>query len=344
MFESNTYDAIMERIMDKMPATVATDEGSFLYTAAGPVGIEHEQIYAAMDVALTASFITTAPMEYLVLAGKTWGLTPHEATPAVWSVVVTPSIMSTRIGTRFNCGTMNLVTTGRVEAGIWELTCETAGSIGNTLSGDLVPISYIYGMEKAELYELLVAGSDAETEEEFRKRLLFHIQKPAATGNIYNYIEWATSVTGVGAAKVFPTWNGPGTVKVVITNSEKRAAEPALVNAVAAYIEEERPIGASVTVTSGTELPINISANIRLKSGYVLSTVQANFKDAVAAYLEENAFVMDYLPISRIGSILLDIDGIGDYDDLRVNDGTTNIDLSAEQIAIIGTVVLEVIV
>lgn len=342
MYESNTYDAIMERIMDRMPSNVATDGGSFLYTAAGPVGIEHEQMYAAMDATLDAAFIMTAPMKYLKIAAASWGITPHEATPAVWSAIVTPSAMSTRVGSRFNCGTINLITTARISEGIWELTCETPGTVGNTLNGSLVPISYVYGLEDIALYELITAGSDEETEEEFRKRLLFHIQKPAASGNVNNYIEWATSVTGVGAAKVFPTWDGAGTVKVVITDSDKREAPEALINAVYAYIEDQRPIGADVTVVSGTELPINIAADISIKEGYVLATVQANFKAAITEYLEEHAFAMDYLPISRVGSILLATDGIEDYANLRVNNDTENIDLSADEIAVIGTVALEV--
>ena len=122
MFESNTYDAIMQRTMEKMPSNVAKDEGSFLYTAAGPVSSEHEQIYAAMDNLLLQSFVQTASMDNLKIIASAYGITPHEATPAIWSAVVAPAAMSTRIGSRFNCGDINLVTTGQVSEGVWELT------------------------------------------------------------------------------------------------------------------------------------------------------------------------------------------------------------------------------
>lgn len=344
MFEENTYDVIMQRVMDRIPATVVKDEGSFLYTAGGPIAAEHNQMYAAMDMLLLESFVQTASMENLKIIGSAYGLTPHEATPAVWSAVVAPALMSTRVGTRFNCGDVNLVTTGRVSEGVWELTCETAGTVGNKLSYDLIPIEYVYGLESIELYELLESGSDEEDVEDFRSRLLFHLQKPATSGNVYNYIEWATSVEGVGAAKVFPTWDGPGTVKVVITDSDKKAASSALVNEVAAYIETVRPIGASVTVTSGTELTINVAANVVIASGYVLSTIQADFKNRLTEYLEENAFAVDYLSMSEVGKILKTTEGVldYDYDSLRLNDSADNIDLSAEQIAVIGTVLLRV--
>jgi len=342
MFESNTYDAIMERVMDRMPSDIHHDEGSFLYTAAGPVGIEHEQIYASLDHVLSEAFIPSASMEYLQHFGEVYGITPHKATPAVWAAVVSPAAMSTRIGERFNCGDMNLVVTGQQSEGVWELTCETAGAEGNTLNADLVPISYIYGLESIYLSELLTAGSDDETADEYRARLLFHVQKPVASGNANSYIEWATSVDGVGAAKVFPLWAGNGTVKVVITDSDKRAAPAALVREVFEYIEEERPIGATVTVTSGTELPINVSAVLTLKSGYVASVVNEAFARRLTEYLEATAYTIDYLPISVVGCILLNTDGVEDYADLRINDGTENIDLSAEQIAVIGTIRTEV--
>lgn len=342
MFESQTYDTIMDRVMDKMPENVAKDEGSFLYTAAGPVGIEHEQMYAALDNMITQSFAMTASLDNLKIMAAAVGMEPHEATPAVWSAVVAPALMSTRVGARFNCGDMNLVVTGRKSEGIWELTCETPGAAGNTLSSELVPITFVSGLESITLYQLETAGSDAETEEEFRERYLFYLRKPAATGNVYNYIEWALSVDGVGAAKVFPTWNGGGTVKVVITSSDKKAAPSALINTVQAHIEEERPVGATVTVISGVELPINVSAAITMKPGYILQTIQGNFKAALTEYLEDNAFEIDYLPIARVGSILLGTEGVADYSNLRVNDGIENIDLSAEQIAVIGAVALEV--
>jgi len=344
MFEKNTYDAIMSRTMERYPSGLQTDEGSFLYTAAGPVGIEHEQMYAAMDIMLDECFVTTASRDGLILAGLSEGLSPHEASAAVWSARVTPSDLDVRMGARFNCGAMNLIVTGEITKGVWALTCETAGSAGNRISGDLIPIAYVYGLKGISLLEVITAGSDDEDTEDFRKRLLTHFQKPAASGNANSYIEWATSVNGVGAAKCFPLWQGPGTVKVVITDSNRRAATPALIAKVAEYIEQERPIGARVTVTSGEEISINVGAVVELKSGYALSTVQQNFADTLAAYLDDNAYEIDEVSISKVGCILLNTEGVKDYDfqSLRLNDGREDVILANDEIAVMGVAVLEV--
>ncbi|PKB52312.1 hypothetical protein CRH03_25265 [Clostridium sp. HMb25] len=48
---------------------------------------------------------------------------------------------------------------------------------------------------------------------------------------------------GVGAAKVFPLADGPGTVKVVIADEDRSGASAALINKVKEHIEGLRPIG-----------------------------------------------------------------------------------------------------
>lgn len=57
-------------------------------------------------------------------------------------------------------------------------------------------------------------------------------------------------VAGVGSAKVVELPGGPGTVGVTLVDSNDRAPSEEIVEAVTAHIEEERPIGAAVTVTA----------------------------------------------------------------------------------------------
>lgn len=80
--------------------------------------------------------------------------------------------------------------------------------------------------------------------------LLEYIRRPPAGGNKYDYEKWALSIDNVAAATCIPLAQGPGTVDVVIfadvetTGSEIPDAE--LLAEVAAYIEEVRPVTASV--------------------------------------------------------------------------------------------------
>lgn len=342
MYEEKTFEVILDRMLADVPDTLDKREGAIIWDALAPTAIEHQLLYIDIDTFLAEVFADTASREYLLKRAAERGLTPKEAEPAVWQVQIDPAGMEIPIGTRFNVDEMNLYVSAKIDRGVYYLTCETAGTVGNSLFGQVTPVNYIRGLVSAELTSLVDPGTDEEDTEEFRARYLKYIRRPAASGNIYDYYNWAMEVDGVGAAKVFPLWNGPGTVKVTITDANKRAASELLVNEVHDHIEEVRPIGATVTVDSGVELSINVKAQIKLKTGYVIATVQNDFHDRLDEYLKDNAYDMDYLPISKVGCLLLNTDGVADYSNLLINDGNENIDLTDVQIGVIGRVVLEV--
>lgn len=162
----------------------------------------------------------------------------------------------------------------------------------------------------------------------------------ATSGNANHYKLWSLEVAGVGDVKVFPLWNGAGTVKVVIIDSNKQPASSEIVNAVTTYIEENRPIGANVTVQSASALNINITATIVRDSNYTTEQVLTNVSTKITSYLKSIAFKQSYVSYAQIGSLILDSEGVLDYSNLTVNGGTSNITIGDEQVAILGQVVL----
>ena len=91
-------------------------------------------------------------------------------------------------------------------------------------------------------------GFNEETDDELRDRYFEKVSLPATSGSKYHYEQWAKEISGVGDAKCLSLWNGSGTVKVIIINSEKGVASEELINEVKTHIEENRPVGAEVTV------------------------------------------------------------------------------------------------
>lgn len=342
MYENQTFETIMDRMLDQVPSTLAKDEGSFMYSALAPVAIEHEAVYVDMDKVLQNAFADTADREHLIRKAKEIGLAPHKATAAVWSAKLTPEEMTLQTGARFNCGDVNLYVSGKTEDGLWKLTSETAGTIGNKLTDDVIPIDYIGGFVDLTLVDLITAGTDEESTEDFRSRYMTYKQTPAASGNEADYYNWAMAVDGVGAAKVFPLDSGNGTVKVVITDDNRRAASSALIETVKEYIEERRPVGASVTVKSGTEISVGVTAKVVLESGYTLDMVREAFQKAFTEYLQNGAFKLSYVGIAYTGNLLIDTDGVEDYSELKINGGTTNIVMNSDEIAVPGEITLEV--
>lgn len=342
MYEAITYEKILQRMLDHAPASMDKREGAILYDALAPTALEHQLLYIDLDTFLREVFTDTATREYLIKRAEERGVIPHPATSAVWKAQFKPARLDVDIGTRFNCDSMNLSVTGKLDDGVYELTCETAGQVGNGCQGTLIPINYVSGLESAVLTELLTPGNDDEETEAFRERYLTVLRKPSTSGNIYDYYNWTMACKGVGAAKIFPLAYGPGTVKVVVADENKSEATPALLKEVKDYIEEMRPIGATVTVASAVELPINVMAQIKIKNGLNLGEIQAVFRKALTDFLKDNAFDISYVGLARVGNILLETAGVEDYAGLTLNGTANNIALTDEQIAAAGAVTLEV--
>lgn len=333
---------ILERMLDEVSDDLDKREGSVIWDALAPASIEMCLAYLVIDQMIGEFYVDTASRESLILKAAERGLTPHEATPAIWQVKIEPEGLQLSSDDRFNCGDMNLYVSKRVGSGLWELTCETAGTDGNNLSENLLPINQIGGLTSINFTKIVEAGTDEEDTEDFRDRYLTYLQKPASSGNVNDYYNWAMSIDGVGAAKVFPLVNGNGTVGITIANSEMKAAGDTLCNNVYDYIETVRPVGATVTVKSATEKAVNVTAQIMLNSGYSLADASSGLTTALDEFLQDNAFETTYVSFAKIGNLLIDLNAVADYANLEINGASSNLALGDDEIAVVGSVQLEV--
>ena len=113
------------------------------------------------------------------------------------------------------------------------IVCDSAGVKGNVEKGKInrFPVT-IQGLISVTNEISTTGGSDKESDVELRKRFTEYVSHPITSGNKWQYISWAKSVDGVGDAKCLPLWNGAGTVKVIIVDSEKQLAGSELINKV----------------------------------------------------------------------------------------------------------------
>lgn len=222
------------------------------------------------------------------------------------------------------------------------------GSGANVPQGaiDTFPVA-INGAISVTNQEAVTNGYDAESDQEYLARYYERIRTPATSGNRYHYMNWAKEVTGVGDAKVTPLWAGDNTVKITIIDSNKQPASADLVNNVQKHIDPNvsglgegvAPIGAFATVESAQGKPINLSFNLTLETGRDLDGVVNNIRNEVSNYLKEIAFVESVVSYARVGSSILGANGVVDYTNLLVNQGTQNIELTEFQVPIIGEVI-----
>jgi uncharacterized phage protein gp47/JayE len=335
MFEAMTYENILADMLSRVTSDVDKREGSVIYDALAPCAFQLAQTYFSLNNFIDLVSGDTAVGEYLDRVVADYGITRKAATYAVRQIETTAAV---NIGTRWGLSGTTYIITEMVSANVYKASCEQLGSIGNTYSGVLENIDNVSGVT-ATLTSIITSGEDEETDANLRSRFYLQVQSPSTSGNVDNYKKWALEVIGAGDAKVFPLWNGNGTVKVLVVD-ENMAIDANLPAIVSTYIETVRPIGATVTVASPTGKSIGATANVVLDGSKTLADAQASFISALTSYLKETVFDVYSVSYAKIGSLLLATAGVQDYNTLLVNGGTANITIGDEELPIVGTVTL----
>jgi uncharacterized phage protein gp47/JayE len=128
------------------------------------------------------------------------------------------------------------------------VTSLTAGTVGNMQPED--SLSFLAappGVDAAATVVTMDGGTDTETDEELRSRILKRIQQPPMGGDQSDYEAWALAVPGVTRAWCSPNEMGIGTVTVRFLMDDLRASDdgwptPSDIATVADYIDQKRPV------------------------------------------------------------------------------------------------------
>ena len=361
--EMTTEEAIRNRMLSRISDEWDKTEGSYIYDSISPVSIEMVFIAMMAKKILKQGFIQTAEGIFLDYRSDEHGLSRKEATYAIGKIKIVGNIgakipkglkVATEADTVLDIQSVEFLTTedvviaeeGYVYAPIQAMN---AGSIGNVTANKIIVVmesnSNITSITNEEQ---TLGGTDIELDDNLRSRTLDYVRTPGTSGHVQNYKQWALSIPGVTAVNVKPLWNGNGTVKVIILGGDNEPATDELVKKVQDYIvgdnnlgERQAPIGADVTVVSAEAITININANVVIdKEITTLEKVQTLFKNSVENYLKENAFNSNTIYLSKIGGLLININGVLDYTDLKLNNNTENIPTNDEQVAVTGEVIL----
>lgn len=234
-----------------------------------------------------------------------------------------------------------------VTAGDYVLVqCTEGGLVGNVPVGSITVIpKTITGISQIVNDEPTTGGYDTETDASLLDRYFDRLRNPVNGVNCNQYISWANSVAGVGGARCVPIWNGKNTVKVVIIGSDYKPASENVVKLVQDYIDPNKngdgtgvaTIGAVTTVVSANTTSIKVTIKGVKFSGDV-STLKAEIKDTIDRYIRQSAFNTDYVSIAKIGTLIIDIDGVTDFKELLLNDAHDSITIDNESCAVLSGV------
>lgn len=218
--------------------------------------------------------------------------------------------------------------------------------------GTLIPVEYIEGLTTAEVTEILVPGEDEEETEAFRERYFRSFDPESYGGNIADYKQKTKSIPGVGGVKVYPVWNGGGTVKLVIINSEYQKPSSELVDQVQTIIDPVQnqgmglgiaPIGHVVTVEGVKERAVNISTNITYQQGWQWEDIKPYVEEAIDEYflelIKEWEDVDIIIRISQIETRILGIEGVIDVGNTEINGVAENLVLESDEIPVRGEII-----
>lgn len=371
-FSGYTYEEILQSMLEQVDNSLDKRQGSLIQTALGPVAWYLEGLYILLAQMQDNAYAETAKGQYLDYKAEERGLTRKPATPAIRQGIFDEAIPA---GSQFRTinGTNSVIfVSGELISSsdgvyTYSMTCQTAGTIGNSYTGRILPITSIYGLTRAEIGEVITEGTDEETDEALRLRWAASFNSTAFGGNIASYRTEILSIDGVGAVQVYPAWQGGGTVLCSILDGNLTPAEAGLIERVQNHIcppaDGETtpsadgygyaPIGAAVTITTATSLPINIECTVRVSVG-TAADYQQEIETAIGEYISEvlsgwgDALVSQsvtypvYIYLARILTAIISIDGIVNVTGATINGSASDLALTEtaalQQVPVLGTV------
>lgn len=382
-----TYEYLLQLALSRVSDNIDKREGSIIYDALAPACYVLAEYFAESYRLAQEISVETASGEWLDAKAIEVGLSRNLATPAVKKATFKKSDGSPAnvpIGTRFSTISSSeplyyVITDPYSEGGIpvageYLATCESSGVRGQQYFGNIVPLDFVADVAVATLGETIVPGEDLETDDSLRARYLAKVRNRPFAGNISHYREMVLDIPGIGGVQIYPTWNGGGTVKLSIVDSEYMPIRDEDGNPgsfVASVQETIDPLGISgysgsglglapidhrVTVVTPEALPINISGTIALKSGYTLEVVKLQIEEALEKYFAElraswgvgsdmNEYSTTVYWSSIIAAIVL-VEGVAAVASISLNGSQGNISLvetgERQQIPVLGEVILSV--
>lgn len=301
-FQNEEYDYFLRKMLDAVPDNIDKREGSIIYDALAPAALVMGQQSLDMANVIKETYIKTASGEFLDYRAIEHGTSRYPATQTEAKAKVLNDkkepLDNVQIGDKFasigDSPIFYAVTKINDDLTV-ELTAEVKGSSANSYIGQILPVTPNDLLSWAEITEITAPARDVESDDHLRARLLSSQSWIAYGGNVADYLDMTSKIDEVGAAQIYPTWNGGGTVKVVILNNDLMPASASLVQKVKNTLDPEdkqaegyglAPIDHAVTVTAPEELIVNVDISVKLDDTKVTRYVKDSITKAVEGYFQ----------------------------------------------------------
>ena len=343
-----TYDEILKRMTEKYEERTGTspDDSSDIGIRMRVLAGEVYALQAEYEYIKRQMFPDTAEGEFLDRHALQRGITRRSGTKAVGDVkffldavhdydIVIPegTVVSTR---GENARRFATTEEGFLAAGRLGVTCEaqalTAGADGNVAADEIcVIVTPVDSLLSAVNEYMFTGGSDDETDEQLRRRVLdSFVNIPNGTNRAF-YIQSALEVEGVHAVGAAAGVRGAGTLDIYICDDEGNA-DAALKARVKNHLDSLREINVDIAVGELIGVPVDIDIDVTAQSGYSTDTVEDNVINAISEFFSvigagENFYLSD------VGEYIKHAEGVKNYtfDTLRCSDRQIDDDCIAVQ-------------
>lgn len=347
-FSGYTKEAIEADMLAQVDPNIDTREGSMVQTAVAPGAWEFEEFYLLLSQVQQNSNIETAVGMFLDLFVLARGLTRILANPAVRQGTFlddNSNPVTIPVGSRFK--TINgedsvvFVSGDLISAGVYELTCETPGIIGNSYTGAILPITAINGLASATIGTIITVGAEEETDEALRARYKLSLEVQPGQGNIASYQQRILQIPGVGATQIYVPASGlSNDVNICLLDDTYQPASSTLRNAVQQIIDPMpgkglgfAPIGAHVEIRNLNTQTIDVAATITWETGRGGADDVQAVTNAIDAYIKgvvkdtwgtysivsyQVTYVLT-LYIARLTVNILEVDGVVNVTGITLN-------------------------
>ena len=299
--EAQNFDYWLNLMLDNVPDDIDKREGSIIYDAVAPAAMVNAQQSLSLATIIRETYIKTAQGEFLDYRAVEHGTNRYTATNAEVKAKFNDDDgkpVNVEVGDRFASIAESPIFYTVIKSngdGTAEMQAEEAGTSANSYLGQILPVTPNDNLAWAEIIEITIPARDEENDEHLRARLLNTNSWVAYGGNVADYLNMTSKINDVGATQVYPTWDGPGTVKLVILNNNLMPASSTLVKKVKEEIDPEEsttqgyglaPIDHRVTVVAPETFEVNIAINVTVADSANIDTIKANIKTSLEEFFK----------------------------------------------------------
>ena len=343
--EKYSYDNILKRLLASVPDNLDKRTGAIIYDALAPCAGELANMFIAIQIFKDQTYIKTAKGDNLDRIGEQYSVPRLKATKAqriAEFIDNNDALVNLPLGSRFSVPESDATITYQIirylTTGKAVIECEQYGTIGNEYFGDILPLFSVNDLKSATIIGTQQPARDKEIDDDYSERIIEHLNHKGFGGNIKDYQDYVESINGTSKPKVFPIWNGGGTVKLSILDSQYNALTNDFINQIKETIDPTEytglgvgiaPIGHQVTVVTPTEITINISATLTLDD-VTISQVKPEIEQNIEKYLfsvRKNWVDNDYTNVylAQIISDIVKVSGIINATNVQINGSTSDI-------------------